>query len=331
LTLSCGATYAVADGNSGHSKADSGNTQTSAKNAKKKEAAKAAKKAKRTGKKEGAGEVKVEGDTPAGPDPKSSSGNEKVESAISPQDAAKALVGTGIKASNAKYTGSANSIGTFSGFDGKNGIGIDSGVALSSGSLDQEDGRTSAILGPNDTTSSGSMGSKGDKELTKIAGDETHDAAVLEFDFKASTSKVRFSYVFGSEEYPEYVGSTYNDVFALDINGKNCALIPGSNDAVTINNVNAKKNSKYFRNNYDNTDKYNTQLDGLTKVLKCNATVTPGAKNHIKLAIADTSDSIFDSAVLIKAKSVQAQVPPVAQDETYYYSVGTRRRRSPRR
>ena len=44
-------------------------------------------------------------------------------------------------------------------------------------------------------------------------------------------------------------------------------------------------------------------MDGLTVVLPVEASVIPGEVNHIKLAIADAGDSIFDSNVFIKAGS----------------------------
>jgi hypothetical protein len=44
-------------------------------------------------------------------------------------------------------------------------------------------------------------------------------------------------------------------------------------------------------------------MDGLTVVLRVTATVRPNETNHIKLAIADAGDDIYDSWVLIRAQS----------------------------
>jgi hypothetical protein len=49
-------------------------------------------------------------------------------------------------------------------------------------------------------------------------------------------------------------------------------------------------------------------MDGLTVLLQCKANVTPNATNHIKLAIADTGDSAYDSNVLIKAGSLSTDL-----------------------
>ncbi|MBK9731606.1 MAG: choice-of-anchor L domain-containing protein [Chitinophagaceae bacterium] len=65
---------------------------------------------------------------------------------------------------------------------------------------------------------------------------------------------ISFSYAFGSEEYPEYVGSRYNDVFGFIIDGeklnnKNLAVIPKTLLPVTINTINDKENEGYYIDN----------------------------------------------------------------------------------
>ena len=60
-----------------------------------------------------------------------------------------------------------------------------------------------------------------------IPGYSINDATVLEFDFIPKNDVISFEYVFASDEYNEYVGSSYNDVFGFFGNGKNMASIPG--------------------------------------------------------------------------------------------------------
>jgi len=80
------------------------------------------------------------------------------------------------------------------------------------------------------------------------AGD-FNDIAVLEFDFVALGDSVWFDYVFASDEYPEFSGSSFNDTFGFFMSGpgingpysdnsENLAVIPGTDVGVTINNVN---------------------------------------------------------------------------------------------
>jgi len=103
----------------------------------------------------------------------------------------------------------------------------------------------------------------------------TNDAAVLEFDFVPTQSTISFQYVFASEEYNEYVDQ-YNDVFGFFVNSQNIALIPGSSDPVTINNVNNGDNPQYYRDNdygdFSQNTPYPTQFDGFTSVLQATLT-----------------------------------------------------------
>jgi uncharacterized repeat protein (TIGR01451 family) len=222
-----------------------------------------------------------------------------------PQQLAQLLAGPGVTVSNVTFTGANVAGGSFSG-GLADGLGIDSGVILSSGNV-------ANAAGPNDSDSvTSSNGTPGDTNLDAIVGkgQTTFDAAVLEFDFVPAASTVSFRYVFASDEYNEFVGS-FNDVFAFFIDGQNVALIPGTTTPVAINTVNLETNSAFYRNN-DPSDlgtptPFATQFDGFTTVLTAAATLTPNASHHIKLAIADTDDLAFDSAVFLQAASFVAQ------------------------
>ncbi|UBV44766.1 PKD domain-containing protein (plasmid) [Deinococcus taeanensis] len=227
---------------------------------------------------------------------------------VSPADLANALVGAGVLVSDINYTGAGIAAGTFTGGSGI--IDFDSGVVLSSG-------RAKDIQGPNSSgNKSTSLGTAGDAALSSLAGKPTYDAAILSFNFKADADKVYFQYVFGSEEYDEYAGSQYNDVFGFYINGQNCATVGPSAQPVSINTINLSTNpSLYIKNNSPST--LNTQMDGLTVTLTCAVTVTPNAVNTMTLKIADASDTILDSVVLLKTGSFSTtppiNLPPVAK------------------
>ena len=96
-----------------------------------------------------------------------------------------------------------------------------------------------------------------------LNGEQTYNAAILEFDFVPYADTVAFNYVFGSEEYPEYAppeSSTYNDVFGFFISGpgiigyENIAQLPNGNGVVSINNVNAVTNTQYYISNGNGTN-----------------------------------------------------------------------------
>jgi len=96
-------------------------------------------------------------------------------------------------------------------------------------------------------------GSEKDKDLEKILKEALYDISLVEFDFVPYDNSLEFNYQFGSEEYPEYVGSPYNDIFAFFISdadsSRNIARIPGTEVPVSINTVNHKSNTGFFIDN----------------------------------------------------------------------------------
>ncbi len=215
---------------------------------------------------------------------------------VTAEDLANRLAGEGIAVSNVTYVGDDTAAGSFIGGDGT--VGLDSGVMLSSGAIEN-------VHGPNDSPSTGSsFGRPGDADLDTLAGAATLDAAVLEFDFEPTTSQVQFSYVFSSEEYNEYVNEGFNDAFGFFVNGTNCAVVGESSAPVTIDTINANSNASLFIDNDENVEnQLDIEMDGLTVVLTCSAAVTANDTNHMKLAIADSGDSGYDSAVFLGQNS----------------------------
>jgi hypothetical protein len=200
---------------------------------------------------------------------------------------ASALVGPGVTVSNARFTGDPAASGTFTGAAAD--ISIASGVILSTGNVVDSNG-------PNKLEGwSTDFGRPGDSDLSQIVGAQTFDAAVLEFDVVPVADTISIRFVFASEEYPEFVDSDFNDVLAIYVNGVNCANFNGR--PVAINSINENVNAAFFIPNYTGT--HNTEHDGFTVPLDCVAAVTPGAPNRVKIAIADTSDGIYDAAVFL--------------------------------
>ena len=212
---------------------------------------------------------------------------------LTPEDLVHTLTCGGLQVSNITYTGADVAGGVFQSTPGT--IGLERGIILSTGNIVN-------VIGPNTSNGIGvNNGTAGDADLDALAGIATHDAAVLEFDFIANADTIQFRYVFASDEYNEYVGE-YNDLVAVFVNGVNCAKI--GPDVVSVNNVNLLKNTGYFINNdIPSGAPLNTEMDGLTTVLSCQAAVKAGASNHVKIAIADARDSTVDSNVFIEACS----------------------------
>lgn len=239
------------------------------------------------------------------------------------------LAGPGVAVSNVTYTGAPNAAGVFTGGTGI--LGFDSGIVLSTGSVQTDAAHpapcTKGIEGPNQCDSNTTEnGTPGDADLNAMSGFTTYDAAVLQFDFVPAGNTISFQYVFGSDEYPEYANSVYNDVFAFFVNGTNCALVPGTNLPVSVNTINGgnplgtnPRNPQYYiDNHFDpvNGSPLNTELDGLTTVLTCTAPVVAGTTNHLKLAIADASDELLDSDVMLQSASLTSAPAPVQVSTT---------------
>ncbi|MEB3885741.1 choice-of-anchor L family PEP-CTERM protein [Lyngbya sp. CCY1209] len=219
------------------------------------------------------------------------------------------ILGEGITVvpGSVSYTGAECASGTFTG-GAASGIGIESGILLTTGCATD-------AAGPNtsDATTT-SNGFFGDSDLNAlIPGYMTYDATILEFDFESEGGDLFFNYVFASEEYNEYVNSSFNDVFGFFLNGVNIALIPGTDTPVAINTVNNgnpfgginASNPELYNNNdfSDGGGSYNIEYDGFTNVFTAKfLDLTPGT-HTIKLAIADAGDPFLDSGVFIQANS----------------------------
>ncbi|MEY4596867.1 MAG: hypothetical protein RLZZ506_1287 [Bacteroidota bacterium] len=236
------------------------------------------------------------------------------------------LLGNGVTVSNVSYNGSPAAIAQFTAANTT--LGINSGIVLTTGTtLPNGDGPH----GPNDTPGAGLDNNMGGFNLLSqaIQGTQTYNAAILEFDFVPYADTVRFKYVFGSDEYPEFAppnNTTYNDVFGFFISGpgitgfQNIALLPNG-AVVSINNVNTITNPFYFVNNGDgNTAPYNQspqyiQYDGFTKVLEAVSKVQCGQTYHLIIAIADVGDGQWDSGIFLEANSLST-LTPVEIDHT---------------
>jgi hypothetical protein len=242
------------------------------------------------------------------------------------------LAGAGITVSNVTYVGDSRAAGAFT--SGAGSIGFANGMVLSSGKVQTYTGASAdpacsqGVEGPNNCNEGPSgtdggenttdFGTPGDTQLDTLSGQTTGDAAVLEFDFVPQQATVHFHYVFSSEEYSDFSNTAFNDSFAFYVNGTNCALVPGTSDPVTVNSINngndeggdaTAHHPDLFRDNVNPSASIDSQMDGLTTVLTCSANVNAGVANHMKLAIADASDTAYDSAVFIESGSLASGEP----------------------
>ncbi len=244
------------------------------------------------------------------------------------------LLGNGVTASNVTYAGQSAQIGFFAGgLNGVPALGLDSGVVLSSGDVND-------IPPGGNQPDVGQYSGPGDPDLLSIAqsvisnplaGSITsiNDAAFLEFDFTPVGDSVKFRFVFASEEYPGafgggFINSTFNDVFAFFISGPgiagpyaapggfpggaiNVAVVPGTNIPITISSIYVDPtqtppslNPQYY---ISNTTEQSHEFNGFTTPIDIEFAVQCGQTYHFKIAIADAQDDWLDTGVFIEAGS----------------------------
>lgn len=202
------------------------------------------------------------------------------------------------------------------------GIGIDSGILLTSG-------HASNVSSTNTSDSiTGDFGGAGNAALNSLIPDYvTFDATVLDFQFTTTTGNLYFNFSFGSEEYNEWANTIFNDVFGFFVDGKNIALLPGTNIPISIDNINGgnpfgtnPQHPNYFHNNAvaDGGPFYNFEYDGFTSVFTVSALGLGTGTHSISLAIADAGDHILDSGVFIQAQSFGDDPTPLDDDPTHH-------------
>lgn len=255
---------------------------------------------------------------------------------------AQIIAGPGVTISNATTNCSSDAGGAASGSFtcASCNLGLDSGIILTTGYATNAEG-------PNNTDANKEWGvNPGDPDIANLIGlpvTDLWDPCVLQFDLQALGDSLQFQYVFGSEEYPDYACTTFNDAFGFFISGPgitgapDIALVPGTNVPVSINTINGGPgyqtvnfgNScgttypQYYINNGtsddafgndvfsppNSTSSYYIQYNGFTTVLTASiGGLQPCQTYHLKLAIDDVGDDELDSGVFIEANSLTSDV-----------------------
>lgn len=205
-----------------------------------------------------------------------------------PYDLANAILSLnpGITITAATFTGDPTAAGLYSGgpFNISDGIILASGDVLNALPPDESPGMT---------TDFGLPGCEYCDDI--IPGYYSYDAAIFEITFDAcdACSSISFDFIFGSEEYPEYVGSSYNDVLGAYLNGNQIAF-DGTGAPITIN-------GPFFSGAYVQTPPENgLEYDGSTLKLTTTAPITPGSSgNTLVVVVCDAGDFALDSGVLL--------------------------------
>ncbi len=229
------------------------------------------------------------------------------------------IKGTCKNISNIESFGAPESFGVFE--NGSTILGFSDGIILSTGDV-------RSASGPNDLVETTTQFNRptSDKDLFDIATNVLFDVVVLEFDFVPVDGEVTFQYIFASEEYCEFVGTIFNDVFGFFVSGPgidgpfadgaiNVARLPDSEEFVSINTINHASNEDFYIKNElrDDIDNCNLvfnpshinsiEFDGFTVPLVARIPVIPCETYHIRLVVGDVGDDKLDSAVFLRSKS----------------------------
>ena len=271
-----------------------------------------------------------------------------VNSGFTPLEYVQELVGPGITVSNVVMTNNSdNQIGIF---DGQNSnIGFNSGVVMAAGPVN-------GLIGNAAMADAGQPGNgQTDPDLLTIAQSVTsnpsagfinsvNDVISLEFDFVPSSNVASFNFVFSSDEYTQWINSSFNDVFAFFVSGpgitgpfnappgfpggaQNIAVVPGTNTPITISTIfpagvpgepPAGLNPQLYVSNTGGTTHTH---NGFTVPIPVELNVQCGETYHFKFAIGDGSDTYLNTAVLLEAGSfisdaVDVTVATVSGDST---------------
>lgn len=240
------------------------------------------------------------------------------------------LQGPGVVLSNATTEAGdrPSQIGVFSnGIAGAN-LEMADGVILTTGSVAQSFGPNT---GTQSTIDAPGAANYNDPQLVAINPTANFDTVVYSFDavLQPGFTALRATFQFGSEEYPDYVGSVFNDIFGFFVSGPgitgwfNAANVPGSTDDITINNLNAgflgcnqdgtpanlSRAALYVNNGHSPAGPCNTnpgpfpvfmEYNGITRRLTVTIpNMQASTPYRFKIAIADTGDASLDSAVLV--------------------------------
>ncbi len=219
--------------------------------------------------------------------------------------------GAGLTITNMTVTGSPNSYGFFSGLSN---MAFGSGIIMSTGNIGNINSPAGTFLSTDNMAPGSMLGNS-------LSGATSYDECRIEFDCVPSNANLLFSFAFGSEEYNEYVGSNFNDVFGILVSGpnpsggnylnKNFAFIPTTNTPmVSVNSINNGSsgtgpciNCAYY---VDNTNGTTVAYDGFTNGLQGLVPVIIGQTYHFTIIIDDVDDGMYDSAVMFLTNSFKS-------------------------
>lgn len=167
-------------------------------------------------------------------------------------------------------------------------------------------GEEFAILGTGDVGGVENPDDSGSTSTDNGGGGGGHGAAFdlvqlrVDLDVPADRNCLTFNLRFLSEEFPEFLGSDFNDGFVAEIDTTDFR-VQQDGDVTAPNNIAADENGKVVTVNTTGTSADNaigTMFDGATPILTASTPITAGL-HALYLATYDASDALYDSAVFL--------------------------------
>lgn len=250
----------------------------------------------------------------------------------------------------------ATQIATFTGGTAA-GLGISNGAYFSTGNVPAELGNTNSNIGSSYGFNSNTYN---DPDLVNIDPSLIYDPVSYTFNVQVgpNSTKLNISYQFGSEEYPDWVGSPYDDGFGFFVSGpgitgvQNIAKSPngqpttinkinfgtpganassplvadfdGSQSAYYINNGHPTTivGGKLVPNNNSGPKPVAVEFNALTKKITYSIEgLIPNQTYTFKIAIADASNEVLDSGVFIE--KIYGTLTIVANNDTQTIAPGS--------
>ncbi len=122
----------------------------------------------------------------------------------------------------------------------------------------------------------------------------------VNLDVPPNRNCLTFDFRLLSEEFPEFIGSEFNDGFVAELD-KSDFTVESNGDVTAPNNIAADENGKVVTVNTTGTSADNaigTTFDGATPILSGTTPLTAGP-HTLYLSIYDANDAVYDSAVFI--------------------------------
>ena len=211
--------------------------------------------------------------------------------------------GISIVAGSAALLGGPTQQGTYSGFNqnpGTTGTGptltLNDGIVLTSG-LGTFSTTANTVNAASSATGTGSFAPLVTLASTGGLSTTQRDSNVLSFKFTLddpTKNAVTAKFVFATDEFPT---QSVTDIMGIFVNGVNFAFFPNGD---LVSNQSGDPNDFFNKNpvGTNATTGYGLEWNGLTDVFEITMlALGGGAENLIEIAIADTNDTIYDSAL----------------------------------